>query len=160
MNKFHELINTGLIVLVIILVLVVSKQSVPLGATGTRFPNGLSTNSTSPSAGELLTTTLQVGSSGTDQTKQISGTCTGTVPLAVFNASSTQEWICSATGVADGDKIFASLEVDIAGTSVDHFSVIGTRATTSGVFGVRVLNLGNGTTTESSYRFINYFIAD
>src|SRR3990167_9594572 len=108
MNKLHEWINTGLLVLVIILVLVVSKQSVPLGATGTRFPNGLSTNSTSPSAGELLTTTLQVGSSGTDQTKQISGNVNCTLPAnaTTMAASTTARWSCAVTGVGSGDKIF------------------------------------------------------
>lgn len=40
----------------------VGNNQQELGATGTRFPNGLSTNSTSPAAGELQTTTLEVDS--------------------------------------------------------------------------------------------------
>ena len=50
MNKIHEWVNTGLILVVAILVLVGGNQSAPiapeetsLGAFGTRFPSGLAT---------------------------------------------------------------------------------------------------------------------
>ena len=53
MNKYHNWINTGLTVALFILVLVGgNNQSSTLGG-GTRFPNGLSADSTSPVAGEL-----------------------------------------------------------------------------------------------------------
>ena len=70
MNKLHEWVNTGLIVLVAILVLVGGNQSdQTLGASGTRFPNGISADTTSPIAGEVrgtsstITATSTVGSS-------------------------------------------------------------------------------------------------
>lgn len=49
------------VVVVVLAGLVGGNQSDPLGATGTRFPYGLSTNSTSPSSGQLITTTLSIG---------------------------------------------------------------------------------------------------
>src|SRR3990167_4610088 len=71
-------------------------QSV-LGSSGTRFPNGLSTNTTSPSVGELLTTTVQVGSSGTDITRINTGTCYIKAYATTIAASSTATVDCQAT---------------------------------------------------------------
>lgn len=63
MDKIHNWINTGLIVLVALLVLVGGNQSVPQveeNLAGTRFPSGISADSTSPSTGEVRGTTLTV----------------------------------------------------------------------------------------------------
>ena len=63
MNKIHEWVNTAGILLVVILVLVGGNQSVPtgdFGASGSRFPSGISADSTSPSAGEVRGTTLTI----------------------------------------------------------------------------------------------------
>ncbi len=57
MNKIHEWINTTLTLVVLLLVLVGGNQSGSLGG-GTRFPNGISADSTSPSAGQVRGTTL------------------------------------------------------------------------------------------------------
>lgn len=60
MNKIHEWVNTLLIAVVLILVLVGANQSAEpknIGA-GTRMPNGISADSTSPVAGEVRGTTL------------------------------------------------------------------------------------------------------
>lgn len=46
------------IVVVVVAGLVGGNQSDQFGATGTRFPNGISTDSTSPVAGEVRTTTF------------------------------------------------------------------------------------------------------
>jgi hypothetical protein len=55
--------------------MVSNESSQSLGATGTRFPNGISTNSTSPSAGQVRSTTLTV--TGASTLAAVSGT-TGT----------------------------------------------------------------------------------
>ena len=65
MNKIHEWVNTAGILLIAILVLVGGNQSVPAGASGSRFPNGISANSTSPNAGEVVATTLTVTATST-----------------------------------------------------------------------------------------------
>jgi len=103
MNKqIHEWINTGLIALVLILVLVVGKQS-DLGATGTRFPNGISADSTSPSPGEVRGTTLTItATSSVNQSVDgmvvggtISTAATGTVVTVYTN--STGPKVCDAS---------------------------------------------------------------
>jgi len=107
----HEWVNTVLIVLVGILVLVGGNQSVPtdtLGATGTRFPNGLSTNSISPAVGELLTTTLQVDST------------------SVFEAGVTFDTTATFTGVAS----FNAMPVLNAGVNNSYSLATTTSATT------------------------------
>lgn len=69
MNKIHEWANTGLIVLVAILVLVGGNQSADqveqVGAPGSRFPNGLSADTTSPIVGEVRGTYLTITSTAT-----------------------------------------------------------------------------------------------
>lgn len=63
MDKIHEWINTAGLLLIAILVLVGGNQSVPtgeLGASGTRFPSGISADSTSPSAGQVRGSTLTI----------------------------------------------------------------------------------------------------
>jgi hypothetical protein len=77
MNKIHEWVNSAGILAILILVLV-GGQSAAFGASGTRFPNGLSTNSTSPVAGELQTTTLEVDSTASFES---TATFTGDVTL-------------------------------------------------------------------------------
>jgi hypothetical protein len=129
------------------------------GAEGTRFPNGASVNSTiSPTANGLI-----LGQSGTENTKFLSGNCTGVQPTATFAASSTQEWICAVTGVTADDKVFAELNnADFLATEAFGFVINSVRATTSGFIGVRVANMTGGasTTVSADQRSINYWIAD
>lgn len=84
-------------VVVVLAGLVGGNQSDLLGATGTRFPNGLSTDSTSPSAGQLRTSTLTVtgastlGTTGATTSINVGKVCytitsaTGTVFYASYN---------------------------------------------------------------------------
>ena len=62
MEKFTKYIPLVTLALVafIALTLVGGNQSASLGASGTRFPNGVSADSTSPIAGELRGTTLTI----------------------------------------------------------------------------------------------------
>lgn len=97
----HNWINTLLIVAVGILVLVGSNQS-GVGA-GTRFPSGLSVDGTSPSSGEVRSTTLTTTGAATLSSVTLSSTLavTATTTLASglilseaaacvnFNATST-----------------------------------------------------------------------
>lgn len=69
MNKSYLALGASLVAVVIAIggyffpnVPVFKEVNETLGAMGTRFPNGLSTNSTSPDVGELQTTTLEVDS--------------------------------------------------------------------------------------------------
>lgn len=74
-----------------------------LGGGGTRFPNGISANSTSPSAGQVLGTTLttsgtlQVGSTG----KSVSGVWGGECYLFVPSTPNAPSLVASTTVVAD-----------------------------------------------------------
>lgn len=66
LNKWLGPVNTLLIVGLFAVVLVGGNQpGLSVGASGTRFPNGLSTDSTSPSAGQVRTTTLTVTGAAT-----------------------------------------------------------------------------------------------
>jgi hypothetical protein len=71
-NKIHEWVNTALIVVLLVMGLVGNNQS-SFGATGTRFPNGLSADSTSPVAGELRGTTLTITGAMTAAAATLSG---------------------------------------------------------------------------------------
>lgn len=66
------------------------------GASGTRFPNGLSTNSTSPAVGELQTTTLEV-----DSTSSFEGALSALSTLSVTGAT-TLSATTSAVSIAIG----------------------------------------------------------
>jgi len=76
MDKIHSWINTVLIGIVLISMLVggnnqpVQIQGDPVGS-GTRFPNGLSADGTSPSAGQVRGTTLTVTGAATIATTTI-----------------------------------------------------------------------------------------
>ena len=94
MNKYHNWINTGLVAALFILVLVGgNNQSVDLGATGTRFPNGLSADSTSPVAGELrgadLTLTDDAVVAGGSLTVTTSNAATSTSALGCIQTVAT-----------------------------------------------------------------------
>lgn len=108
MNKIHEWVNTGLIVLVTILVLVGgNSQPGNLGATGTRFPNGLSADSTSPVAGEVRGTDLTITDDATisggtlNVPTAASATSSITVGCANFYATSSAtvvHWVFGTVG--------------------------------------------------------------
>jgi len=85
MNNIHNWINTGLILLVAIL-LVVGNQSGYLGG-GTRFPSGISADSTSPSVGEVRGTTLTSTGAATLASAIVSGATTLSSTLSVTGAT-------------------------------------------------------------------------
>lgn len=79
MTKLHEWLNTALIGIVCLLVLF-GGQSAPEPTSqfgGTRFPNGISADSTSPSAGQVRSTTLNVtGAATLSSTASVGGLIT------------------------------------------------------------------------------------
>jgi len=149
------------------------------GASGSRFPNGISANSTSPSAGQVLGTTLKVGSTGKNTAGIWGGECylfaASTLPSApTINASSTLVADCQATNPltsatpaavaltnpvwAAGDAVFAapiaSSTVVFGGLSV----VSATGSSTAGYLTLRVANLTGAnlalaTTTGIKYQW-------
>lgn len=64
-----------------------NQSAVSLGA-GTRFPNGISANSTSPSAGQVLGTTLLTSAGGTVN-QQTTNAATSTAKLGCIQTTAT-----------------------------------------------------------------------
>ncbi len=129
-NKIHEWINTGLIVLVAILVLVGGNQSGLFGATGTRFPYGISADSTSPSAGEVRGSTL---------------TITGAQTLTGASALSSTLGVAATTTLADGLQLTnpgICIEIYATSTATKGHMVASTTATIEGVDGVMMFAYG------------------
>lgn len=63
------------------------------GATGTRFPNGLSTNSTSPAVGELQTTTLEVDSTTSLEGDATLGGGSGGLVITTTNTATSSSYV-------------------------------------------------------------------
>lgn len=108
-----------------------------LGASGTRFPNGLSTNSTSPSAGQLLTTTLKVGSTGTSVAQLnylVGGTLIGAAGSQT--ASTTVAYDVAVTGVTSTAGCVAQIATSTpTGASVGStWNISGCKASTTAAF--------------------------
>lgn len=116
MNKIHEWVNTGLIVLVAILVLVGGNQSAPSlgGSTSDSWSVGGNLSITGTSA---LTGGVTVGSSGTASTNLAFGTCNINAAATTIAASSTVTVDCGSgsngrtalTGVQAADTVFLHL---------------------------------------------------
>lgn len=95
-KKINEWLGVVTFVLVLTLVVMVlvggNNQSVGLGASGTRFPNGLSADSTSPVAGQVRGTTLTItGASTLGGTLTVTSTnaATSTVKAGCFEMAAT-----------------------------------------------------------------------
>lgn len=108
---------------ILVAALVGNNQQAPVSPTvggGTRYPNGLSTDTTSPSAGEVRTTTLTVtgastlGTSGTAMNGLVAGNCTIWSPSMTIAASTTQQVECQSA--TDG-----SLTTTLSGVTADSF---------------------------------------
>lgn len=82
--KYIPLVTFALVVM-IALMLVGGNQSASVGATGTRFPNGISADSTSPSAGQVRGTTITT----TGLATLASATVTGTLTQSTSNSATT-----------------------------------------------------------------------
>ena len=97
----HNWVNTLLIVAVGILVLVGGNQP---GQGGTRYPSGLSADSTSPSAGEVRGTTLTTTGLATLSSATLSST------LAVTGATT----LATVTTITAGDLVLTDGRIDMA----------------------------------------------
>ena len=151
---------SGVVALVAILLTwaIPAPDVLNVGATGTRFPNGLSTNTTSPESGEVLTTTLQVGSSGTDINGIKVGSCTVWAGANTIAASSTVQAVCQSatdgtltsglTGVT-ADSICNVNVASSTNTTILGLTVGGVSA--SSTAGNIVFQLGNQTGTTFTW---------
>lgn len=150
----------GLIALVVLAISAVFGSSVApsFGASGTRFPNGLSTiAASSPAAGELLTSILQVGSNGTDLAGIKTGSCTIWASSQTIAATSSAQVECqSATNgtLASGltgitaDSICSLNNASSTNTTSGSIVVAGVSASsTPGSIVARIANLTGGTFT-------------
>ena len=137
MNKIHEWVNTGLILVVAILVLVGGNQSA-VGASGTRFPNGLSTNTTSPSAGEIETTTLTVtatstsASQGTPSYFTLGGVDYADVEVSLSATSSVPGIIPNPFGTATSTLVLCQSQVTVNGIAATQNLYVSTTTGTGG----------------------------
>lgn len=122
MKDIHNWINTALIVLVAILVLVGGNQSesTDLAGSGSRFPHGISADSTSPSTGQvrgtsfLATGSITAGSSGTSLEQVVCSDATTWNPGSVASTSIATLDV-TTTGFALGDTLFAGLATTTQG---------------------------------------------
>jgi len=158
------------------------------GAGGTRFPNGLSTDSTSPSAGQLRTSTLTVtgastltgavavGSSGTSIAGINTGTCYlnfGNVPASI-SATTTTTVDCQASnmlatattvqsalaGVTAGDKVFLTMPTTTPTTFTSSFILSANASSTAGYITVKFMNGTGGAFTPATTTVagVQYFV--
>lgn len=134
------------------------------GSTGSRFPNGVSANTTSPIAGQLLGTTLLVtsgatlGSSGSSIAAVVFGSCQIVAYSNTITASSTATVDCSTNGTPSGTitGLTANQFIDAWATTTmsslsQGVSIIGSHAsTTAGIITLRISNGTGGTFTWSN----------
>lgn len=110
---------------------------------------------------------LKVGTTSADTFVNMKhGTCNAQTATASFSASTTAQFVCSATGVRSGDQVFAFLPVGAganangAGSPFGGFDVVATNASTSDQFGFTIQN--NTGAATSSYAqattAVSYFI--
>ncbi len=184
----NKKIFTGMLLIAIIAVggyffpkvTVIREIKESLGSTGTRFPNGLSTNSTSPSAGQLLTTTLNVtstsvlGTSGSTISGFNFGTCFlnfNNVPSAIA-ATTTVNVDCQATnmlatataaqsaltGVTTGDNVSLVLATTTPTTNEGLYFLSANASSTPGYITAKFFNgtgasFTPGTTTAAGVQY-------
>jgi len=146
MNSLRNVWIAVVVVAIIAIVGLISPKAgivqIPELGGGTRMINGLSTTSTSPDAGEVQTTYLTTGSSGTKVDQLITGTCslllTGGTNVTIA-ATTTKIADCAVSGVVTGDVVFAQFATS---TAVNGGWTITSAAasTTSGYITVGVQN--------------------
>ena len=109
---------------------------------GTRFPNGISVNSTvSPASNGL-----RIGANGSEIVEMKSTTCNAATTELPLEATSTDAFTCSVTGVAAGDQVHVTLPSD-SGSVFGGFNISYAVASTDTVtFGVQN-NTGVATTS-------------
>ena len=101
-----------------------------LGASGTRFPNGLSVDSTSPSAGQIRGTTLTMTGDATLEDITLSGSVTSTGSKFVLNSLDTR---ISYGSLADATTTLFCVQNPLLTTSTVSARVKITGVTTSSV---------------------------
>lgn len=98
---------------------------------------------------DVQAVSLKLGDSGTKHTKFLSGTCDAATTELPLEATSTDSFTCSATGVRSGDKVFVSLPYstgyDVVGGLVHNGDAT---VTASNVISFHILNQ-SGTATSS-----------
>jgi len=127
---------TALVVAVLALAFTPSQIGYGIETVFTTFGNGL----------KSIKSTV-IGLDGTSLDTVLAGTCTLATSEGALEASSTDEHVCSATGVRAGDMIFARFpnrSITSAGTFHIEYAV----ATASDKFGVGVYN-ATGASTSS-----------
>ena len=153
MNKLHEWINTAGILAVAILLLVGGNQSANTGASGTRFPNGISANNTSPVAGEVVATTFTAVATTTSASQgipayytlggvdyadvEVALTATSSIPGIIRNPWGTT---ASSTLVACGVNITSNgmAQAQLGYISTTSESVYGYGSSTAAISAVAV----------------------
>lgn len=160
----------GLIVVALIAIgafVYASQRSNNLGASGTRFPNGLSADTTSPTAGQvrgtsfLATGSLTVSSAGTAIAGLEFGTCSPSFSSADLAASTTAVGICTDSTVAAGDKFVVTQRFTGASTglpSMGLFPVIAVIASTTGQYGIQVANFTGAASTSINTLYRTYSV--
>lgn len=104
-----------------------------LGATGTRFPNGLAVGTTASVTQNKMT----IGNSGTAIGNLIFGTCSLTLSQGTASftqtGTTTAAYDCSATGVIAGDNVFAQLATSTISTTgvIGGWTIEGVSASTT-----------------------------
>ncbi len=147
MDNFKEKIKeyAGLVALIIFAISSVVGTSQVFGASGTRFPNGLSTDTTSPNAGEVRTGDLvvtddvdvagdiQINSAGTAITRINTGLCYVKAYATTIAASTTALVDCQ--GKTDVGSITGATTALAGVTVLDATMVDLATSTSNGVFG-------------------------
>lgn len=141
-NLTYGLIVVGIIAIVGVFTPVGQKVAGLLGVSvdcqqTTCLENGLRITS-----GQLETDgTLQVGSTGTAQTKQVSATCNPIADISVAATSTAYIYCTGVTGVVFGDVLFAQFSTSTNAIGA-QWSILGSRASsTAGVVDIKIMNL-------------------
>ncbi len=129
-KQFWALLGGEIVLAVLVIVALVGGQSGQFGATGTRFPYGISADSTSPSAGEVRGSTL---------------TITGAQTLTGASTLSSTLGVVATTTLADGLQLTnpgICIEIYATSTATKGHMVASTTATIEGVDGVMMFAYG------------------
>lgn len=106
---------------------------------------------------------LQLGTSGTEHTKFISGTCNPSQVAPGSHATGTKQFYCAVPGVAAGDKVFVSLPSTAqTGATGLGFAVTSAYATGTDMFGYTMANLTGSATSSypQATTSVQYWIVD
>ena len=147
MNRVHEWANTGLILVIAIMVLVGGNQSAPDGRVG---------GYTDYDA--IRAQASKIGSSGSLNGNTIIGTCALTGMNVSQTASTTSPYDCAVTGVVAGDYVVAQFATSSTAVNQSFNGNNGTgwvvqsaiASSTDGYITVRVANLSGGSVVPAA----------